>query len=56
MTEFAILDTETTGLGGSDRVVEIAVIVYDSEKDVVVDEFDTMVNPMRDIGPTNIHG
>lgn len=56
MTEFAILDTETTGLGGSDRVVEIAVIVYDSERDVVVDEFDTMVNPMRDIGPTNIHG
>jgi DNA polymerase-3 subunit epsilon len=56
MTEFAILDTETTGLGRSDRVVEIAVIVYDSEKDIVIDEFDTMVNPMRDIGPTNIHG
>ena len=56
MTEFAIVDTETTGLGGSDRIVEIAVIVYDSEKDAVVDEFDTLINPLRDIGPTHIHG
>lgn len=56
MTEFAILDTETTGLGASDRIVEIALVTYDAERRKVVDEFDTLVNPMRDIGPTNIHG
>jgi DNA polymerase-3 subunit epsilon len=39
-----------------DRVVEVAAIIYDSEKDAVVDEFDTLINPLRDIGPTHIHG
>ena len=56
MTEYVVIDTETTGLGGSDRIIEVAAIVFDAEKDCVVDEFDTLINPMRDIGPTNIHG
>lgn len=52
---YAVLDVETTGFSNRDRIVEIAVVVlrHDGE---IVDEFDTLINPMRDIGPTHIHG
>jgi DNA polymerase-3 subunit epsilon len=54
---FAVVDVETTGLypGRHDRVVEIGVVVLD-EKCAVVDEWGTLVNPSRDVGPTSIHG
>jgi len=52
----AIIDCETTGVYSSDRVVEIAVVLFDHENGEVVDEFDTLVNPMRDTGPVGIHG
>lgn len=51
----AVIDVETTGLYRSDRVVEIAIIVMDA-LGRVIDEFDTLVNPYRDPGPTWIHG
>ncbi len=50
----AVVDVETTGLYNSDRVVEIAIVTMD-EHGVIVDEFDTLVNPGRDVGPTWIH-
>ena len=54
--EFAVADVETTGLfPKNDRVVEIAVVRLDS-KGVILDEYTTLVNPHRDIGPTHIHG
>ena len=56
MGVYAVVDTETTGLGKHDRVVEIAVVLFDPERDDVIDEFDTLINPLRDIGPTDIHG
>ena len=52
----AVVDVETTGFGRADRVVEIGVLLVDSSSLEVVDEFDTLVNPMRDIGATEIHG
>ncbi len=56
-TEFAVVDTETTGLfpQGHDRIVEIAVIRIDG-KGGVLDEYTTLVNPNRDLGATYIHG
>lgn len=51
----AVIDVETTGLGRNDRIVEIGV-VWLSEDGEVVDEFETLVNPQRDVGPTSIHG
>jgi DNA polymerase-3 subunit epsilon len=53
---FAIIDFETTGLfpGGHDRVVEIAV-VHTDEFGVVQGQWDTLVNPGRDLGPQHIH-
>jgi len=51
----AVVDTETTGLRNGDSIVEIAAVVMDDDWEVV-DEFDTLVNPQRDVGPTHIHG
>lgn len=51
-----VLDCETTGLGKHDRIVEIAAVEVDMDTGAVVDEFDTLVNPERDVGRTNLHG
>ncbi len=51
----AVVDTETTGLYSSDRVLEIAVVTLDLEGRVI-DEWDTLIDPQRDVGPTWIHG
>jgi DNA polymerase III subunit epsilon len=53
---FAVLDFETTGLfpGGHDRVVEIAVVHVDAEGNVE-GEWETLVNPERDLGKQSIH-
>jgi DNA polymerase III subunit epsilon len=53
---YAVVDTETTGFAarGRDRIVEIAVVQLD-EDGVVTDEWCTLVNPARDLGPQHIH-
>lgn len=56
MSDFVVVDVETTGLGKQDRIVEIAAVILDGETLEIVDEYDTLVNPMRDIGATSIHG
>ena len=53
---FAVIDFETTGLfpGGHDRVIEVAVVhtdVYGS----VTGQWETLVNPKRDLGRQDIH-
>ncbi|AWB89679.1 exonuclease domain-containing protein [Salinibacterium hongtaonis] len=53
---FAVIDFETTGLfpGGHDRVVEVAV-VHVSPDGAIEGQWDTLVNPMRDLGPQHVH-
>lgn len=53
---FAVIDFETTGLfpGGHDRVVEVAVVHVD-DRGAVTGQWDTLVNPGRDLGPQHIH-
>ena len=51
-----VIDTETTGVGNSDRIVEIAAITINPLTGEIIDEYETLVNPERDIGPTSIHG
>ena len=53
---FAVIDCETTGFGNTDRIIEIAIVVLDSKTLETVDEFDTLINPLRDVGKTDIHG
>jgi len=55
--DFAVVDVETTGLypGGHDRILEIG-IVKTGWTGEMVEEYVTLVNPQRDVGPTSIHG
>ncbi len=55
-TPVAVIDFETTGLTpGFDRVVEVSVVRIDpGQKPRIV--FDTLVNPSRRMGATDIHG
>jgi len=47
---YAVIDVETTGGSpASDRVIEIAVILYDGER--IVETYSTLVNPLRGIDP-----
>lgn len=56
MPGFAVIDFETTGLfpGGHDRVIEVAVVHLDPDGRIT-GEWDTLVNPGRDLGPQRIH-
>ena len=54
--QLAVIDCETTGLGKHDRIVEIAVVVLDPNAWETTDEFDTLINPERDVGPVGVHG
>jgi len=53
----SVVDVETTGLypGGHDRIIEIAVVRAKAGGEII-DEFETLINPNRDLGPTHIHG
>lgn len=50
-----VVDTETTGFRASDRIVEVAAVTLDLDGNVV-DEWATLIDPGRDVGPTHIHG
>ena len=54
-TGFAVVDVETTGFGKGDRVIEIGVVLLDHRLRVV-DEYETLIDPERDLGPTHVHG
>ena len=51
-----VVDVETTGFGHSDRIVEVAVVTLDPDSLETTDEYDTLINPERDVGPTHVHG
>jgi DNA polymerase-3 subunit epsilon len=54
-TPFAVVDVETTGFSplNGDRIVEVAVVRIGPE---ATEEYVTLINPMRDVGPTHVHG
>ncbi|HZV68877.1 MAG TPA: exonuclease domain-containing protein [Saprospiraceae bacterium] len=55
--KYSILDLETTGLFPAyhDKIVEISLISID-ENGSILDSYQTLVNPNRDVGATRIHG
>ncbi|MFN7840491.1 MAG: exonuclease domain-containing protein [Pirellula sp.] len=55
--KIAVIDFETTGLSPwrHDRVVEIGIVVMDRAGSTQL-EYETLVNPLRDIGASGIHG
>ncbi len=55
-SRFAVVDVETTGFSPrTDRIVEVAVVSMTDDR-TVIDEYTTLVNPGRDVGPTRVHG
>lgn len=50
-----VVDTETTGVYPTDRIVEIALITLSLDGEVL-DVWDTLVQPQRDVGATFVHG
>ena len=56
METLVVVDVETTGFGRNDRIVEIAAVTLDPDSLETVDEYDTLINPERDVGPTHVHG
>ena len=53
---FCVFDVETTGFNPKkDRILEIGLVLMD-EDGATIDEFESLVNPMRDIGNSEIHG
>ena len=57
MAGYAVIDFETTGFVPErrDRVVEIGIVLTD-EEGAIEDQWTTLINPRRDLGPTHIHG
>lgn len=57
MSRYAVIDIETTGLSPAHhhRILEIAVVLVDDEGNSVY-EWETLLNPQRDVGATEIHG
>ncbi|MGW6004368.1 exonuclease domain-containing protein [Oerskovia enterophila] len=57
MPGFAVIDLETTGFSPRqhDRIAEVAVVLTDTAGRVQ-DEWCTLVNPERDLGPQHVHG
>ena len=58
ITPFVVIDVETTGFGDSHRIVEVSAVTLDPETLETVEEYDTLVNPERDIPEvvTQVHG
>ena len=52
---FVVVDTETTGVYNSDRVVEVALVTL-SLVGEVLDTYDTLLQPRRDVSASHIHG
>lgn len=52
---FAVVDVETTGFSplNGDRILEVAVVRLTADS---TEEYVTLVNPLRDVGPSHIHG
>lgn len=55
MPGYAVIDTETTGFGATDRVIEVGVVLLD-DRLVHEGEWSTLINPGRGPGPTWVHG
>ena len=51
---FAVVDTETTGFSRHDRIVEFACVTISEGR--IVDEYESLVQPDRDLGPVHVHG
>ncbi|MFF0312900.1 exonuclease domain-containing protein [Streptosporangium sp. NPDC004379] len=54
---YVVVDVETTGFSPArgDRICEIALVSLDTGGETV-DEWHSLINPLRDTGPAHVHG
>ena len=52
--EYVAFDVETTGFNRTDRIVEIGFVAFKNGQ--LLEEWSTLINPLRDVGKSNIHG
>ena len=50
-----VVDSETTGLYDNDRIVEIALVTLSTDGDLI-DVWETLINPQREVSATFLHG
>lgn len=50
-----VIDTETTGVCNTDRIVEIALVTMSLDGDIM-ESYDTLIHPQRDVSASFIHG
>jgi DNA polymerase-3 subunit epsilon len=50
-----VFDTETTGVYPSDRIIEIGLVTLSLDGEVL-DRYETLINPGRDVAATHVHG
>ncbi len=56
MSNFVAIDFETTGIvANKNRVIEVGLVKFDNQFQIV-DEYESLINPGRDVGRTDIHG
>lgn len=55
MRGYAIIDCETNGLEQKHRVLEIAVLTYDKDFNLI-GTYETVLNPKKDLGLVSLHG
>jgi DNA polymerase-3 subunit epsilon len=55
--DYVVVDVETTGVlaNHTDRIIEIAILRLNADGQIA-DRYVSLVNPERDLGPTDIHG
>ena len=58
MKNIVAVDIETTGFGANHRIVEVGLVLYDPVSDKKLAEFETLINPMRNVPADSsaIHG
>lgn len=53
---YSIIDVETTGvLRNKDRIIEISIVKINDDGEII-DQYDTLINPKRDVGSIHVHG
>lgn len=57
INSYSVVDVETTGFSPKHhhRIIEIAIVRVDSSGKLE-NEYETLINPNRDVGPTHVHG
>lgn len=52
--DYAVIDLETTGLRDNDRIVEIGIVLMNSQGEIT-DMYETLIRPLVPMGASDVH-